>query len=82
MPALGIFICLVEIGYPIFIWPKKTRNLWLVCVLAMHAGIAAAMGLHLFALIMIVLNLAAFGPDLIPFPFSKPKPLPTRLPQS
>ena len=82
LPALGIFICLVEIGYPIFIWPKKTRNIWLACVLAMHAGIAAAMGLHLFALIMIVLNLAAFGSDLIPFAFSKPKPLPTRLPQS
>jgi hypothetical protein len=82
LPALGIFICLVEIGYPIFIWPKKTRNIWLACVLAMHAGIAAAMGLHLFALIMIVLNLAAFGSDLILFPFSKPKPLPTRLPQS
>ena len=82
LPALGIFICLVEIGYSIFIWPKKTRNIWLACVLAMHAGIAAAMGLHLFALIMIVLNLAAFGPDLIPFSFSKPKLLPTRLPQS
>ena len=82
LPALGIFICLVEIGYPIFIWPKKTRNIWLACVLAMHAGIAAAMGLHLFALIMIVLNLAAFGSDLTPFAFPMPKPLPTRLPQS
>jgi Vitamin K-dependent gamma-carboxylase len=82
LPLLGIFICIVEIGYPVFIWPKKTRNIWLACVLGMHAAIGVTMGLQLFALIMIVLNLAAFGSDLIAIPFPKTRPLPTRLPQS
>jgi Vitamin K-dependent gamma-carboxylase len=61
LPLLGIFICIVEIGYPAFIWPKRTRNIWLGCVLAMHAAIGVTMGMYLFALIMIVLNVAAFG---------------------
>lgn len=61
LPVLGISICLIEIGYPIFIWFKKTRFLWLVCILGMHVAIGLMMGMYLFALVMIVLNLAAFG---------------------
>jgi len=61
LPVLGISICLIEVGYPVFIWLKKTRFLWLVCILALHAAIGVMMGLYLFALVMIVLNLAAFG---------------------
>jgi Vitamin K-dependent gamma-carboxylase len=60
LPALGILICLLEVSYPIFIWMKKTRLVWLVCILAMHAAIGLMMGLYLFALVMIVMNLAAF----------------------
>jgi hypothetical protein len=62
-PLAGITVCLLELGYPVFIWGKRTRTVWLVCVIGMHAAIAATMGMYLFALIMIVLNLAAFGPD-------------------
>ena len=61
LPALGISICLLEVSYPVFIWIKKTRRVWLICILAMHAAIGLLMGLYLFALVMIVLNLAAFG---------------------
>jgi hypothetical protein len=61
LPVLGISLCLIEIGYPVFIWMKKTRFFWLVCILAMHAAIGLMMGMYLFALVMIVLNLAAFG---------------------
>jgi hypothetical protein len=61
LPVLGILICLLEVGYPIFIWMKKTRFIWLSCILAMHAAIGLMMGLYLFALVMIVMNLAAFG---------------------
>jgi len=61
LPILGISICLIELGYPFFIWVRKTRLFWLVCILTMHAAIGLAMGLYLFALVMIVLNLAAFG---------------------
>jgi hypothetical protein len=61
LPVLGISICLVEVSYPIFIWIKKTRRIWLICILAMHAAIGLLMGLYLFALVMIVMNIAAFG---------------------
>jgi hypothetical protein len=64
-PVAGIFICLLEIGYPFFIWSSKTRKIWLITVCAMHAGIGLAMGMYLFAFVMIVLNVAAFGPGLI-----------------
>ena len=61
LPVLGISICLLEVSYPIFIWLRKTRFIWLVCILAMHAAIGLLMGLYLFALVMIVMNVAAFG---------------------
>ncbi|HMC25572.1 MAG TPA: HTTM domain-containing protein [Candidatus Udaeobacter sp.] len=61
LPILGISICLIELGYPFFIWIKKTRLFWLVCILAIHGVIGLAMGMYLFALVMIVLNVAAFG---------------------
>jgi uncharacterized membrane protein YphA (DoxX/SURF4 family) len=60
----GVMVCLIEIGYPVFIWWMKTRLVWLLAVLLMHAAIGLLMGLYLFAWIMIVLNLAAFGPGL------------------
>jgi Vitamin K-dependent gamma-carboxylase len=61
LPVLGISICLLEVSYPVFIWLKRTRRIWLGCILAMHAAIGLMMGLYLFALVMIVMNLAAFG---------------------
>jgi hypothetical protein len=64
-PIAGIFICLLEIGYPFLIWNSKTRKIWLIGICAMHVGIGLTMGMYLFAFIMIILNLAAFGPDLI-----------------
>ena len=58
----GIFVCVIETGYPIFIWFKKTRLVWLICICTMHVMIALTMGLFLFSLIMITLNVAAFVP--------------------
>jgi hypothetical protein len=63
LPSLGITVCLIETAFPIFIWFKPTRLLWLGLVCGMHLAIGLTMGLHLFSLIMIILNLAAFGPD-------------------
>ena len=68
-PIAGIFICLLEIGYPFFIWPKQTRAIWLMSILGMHAAIGITMGMYLFALIMMILNVAAFGPGVISRPF-------------
>jgi len=60
----GLCIWLLEISYPVLIWPKRTRPIWLAGILALHVATGLTMGLHLFALIMIVLNLAAFGPGI------------------
>lgn len=65
LPAIGIVVCLLETGYPVLIWPRRTRLIWLIGILLMHLSIGLTMGLYLFALIMIVLNLAAFGPEFL-----------------
>ena len=64
-PVGGIFVCLLEIGYPFFIWNERTRKIWLICICGMHIAIGVTMGMYLFALIMIILNVAAFGSALI-----------------
>jgi len=58
---LGVSVCVLELGYPVFIWQKRAGLIWLSSVLVMHITIGFTMRLYLFALIMIVLNLAAFG---------------------
>jgi hypothetical protein len=63
-PLAGILVCLLEIGYPFLMWNARTRKIWLIGVCAMHVGIAVTMGMYLFSLVMIVLNVAAFGPGL------------------
>jgi len=65
LPIAGIAVVVLETGYSVFIWLKQTRAAWLVAILLMHIAIGVTMGLYLFALIMIVLNLAAFGPEFL-----------------
>ena len=60
----GILVCLLECGYPFFIWSSRTRKIWLFGVCAIHLVIGVTMGMYLFSLVMIVLNVAAFGPGL------------------
>ncbi len=62
LPVLGIVACLLETTYPVLIWPPRTRRVWLAAIILMHVGIGLAFGLYLFALVMIVLNVAAFAP--------------------
>ena len=64
-PVMGIAVLALEITYPVCIWIPKLRRPWLIAVLLMHVSIGLAMGMYLFALIMIVLNLAAFGPGIL-----------------
>jgi hypothetical protein len=64
-PVAGIFVCILELGYPFFIWNDTTRKIWLISICGMHFAIGVTMGMYLFALIMIVLNVAAFGQGLI-----------------
>ena len=64
-PLAGVLVCLLEFGYPFFIWSSRTRKIWLFGICGMHLAIGAAMGMYLFSLVMIVLNVAAFGPGLL-----------------
>ncbi len=52
---------LIEIGYCVFMWPQRTRKLWLLAIVGLHFGIAVILGLHFFGAIMCVLNVALFG---------------------
>ena len=63
-PLAGILVCLLELGYPFLMWSTGIRKIWLTGVCAMHVAIAVTMGMYLFSLVMIVLNVAAFGPGL------------------
>jgi len=65
LPIASIAVVLLELGYPLFIWQPRLRQTWLIGVLLMHIAIGLAMGMYLFALVMIVLNLAAFAPDVL-----------------
>jgi hypothetical protein len=71
LPPLGIAVWVVELAYPLMIWPHRTRAVWLVLTCGMHVGIGAAMGMYLFALVMIVLNVAAFWPEKWPLQRSR-----------
>ncbi|MCY1035527.1 hypothetical protein OV207_29070 [Corallococcus sp. BB11-1] len=51
----------VEVGYAVCIWPRRTRALWVLMTLGMHLGIAVMMGLWLFSAIMALFTFAAFG---------------------
>jgi hypothetical protein len=55
----------LEIGYTFLIWWPKTRRVWLVLVLGMHLSIGLFLGMWLFGIIMIILNLCAFGYDAL-----------------
>jgi hypothetical protein len=65
LPIAGVAVWSLEIGYPFFIWHRRLRRPWLIAILLMHVGVGITMGMYLFASIMIVLNLAAFGPGVL-----------------
>jgi hypothetical protein len=53
-----------ESGYALLMWSSKTRWLCLSLILAMHFFIGLLLGMWLFASIMIILNLGAFGAEV------------------
>ena len=57
----GWMVIVVESGYSIFIWPRRTRRIWILATVGMHLGIALFMGLGVFGAIMIAFTVAAFG---------------------
>ena len=64
-PAAGIAVVLLELSYPIGVWLNRSRSIWLSGIVLLHLGIALVMGMYLFSIIMIVLNAAAFAPEII-----------------
>src|SRR5262249_12682901 len=62
---------LVEVGFPILAWPRRTRVPWLLAAVGLHLGIAFALGLASFSAVMVVFDVAAF---LIP---AGPSPRPS-----
>ncbi len=57
---IGWATIVIEMAYPIFIWIKKTRNLWLFLTITMHLGIAVFLNLYFFSAMMIIWNLTNF----------------------
>lgn len=58
--VMGWIVVLIELCYPAFIFPKRTRILWLMLTVLMHVGIMFFLNLPYFGMFMIALNLSAF----------------------
>ena len=54
-----------ETFYPVLIWPRLTRPIFLAMAVAVHGGIALALGMATFGLVMIIANLAFVSPLLV-----------------
>jgi hypothetical protein len=54
-----------ELSYAFLIWPKLTRPIMLILAVFVHAGIALAMGMKTFGLVMIIANLAFVYPEYV-----------------
>ncbi|MCC5921349.1 MAG: hypothetical protein JJU23_11765 [Cyclobacteriaceae bacterium] len=58
--VMGWGVIIIELLYPIFIFRKTTRQLWLLLTLSLHFGIMLSLNLYFFGGLMILLNIAAF----------------------
>lgn len=54
-----------EVFYPVLVWPKLTRPIFLAMAVAVHGGIALALGMKTFGLAMIIANLVFVSPVLV-----------------
>lgn len=54
-----------EVTYPFLVWPRWTRPIWVALSIPLHLGIAIALGMVEFGLIMIVGNMAFLSPELV-----------------
>jgi len=61
----GWSILAIETGYGIAVWFRKTRAIWIFLTVAMHMGIGMFLGMWMFGAIMILLNLGAFGYEVV-----------------
>ncbi len=57
----GMAVIILELLFPFLIWVRPLQRIALLLIIALHLIIAMVMGLWLFALTMILLDIAAFG---------------------
>jgi hypothetical protein len=64
VPWLATLACwgtlAIELGYPLFIWPRRTRTPMALAAVGLHAGISVALGLLSFSALMALLTVSAF----------------------
>ena len=63
--AAGWLVLFLELGYGFFVFRASTRRFALLGALVLHVSIGAFLGMWLFAAIMVILNLCAFGPEAL-----------------
>jgi hypothetical protein len=79
LPVLAMVLCwgtlMVEVGYVLMIWHRRTRLPWAAATMGLHLGIAVFLGLWSFGLLMMVLNVAALvvSPEPRLLPAAKPQ---------
>jgi hypothetical protein len=54
-----------ETFYPVLIWPRLTRPIFLALAVAVHGGIAIFLGMPTFGLAMIIGNMAFIPPEFV-----------------
>ena len=54
-----------ETFYPVLIWPRLTRPIFLAMAVAVHGGIALFLGMQTFGLVMLIGNLAFVQPEYV-----------------
>jgi Vitamin K-dependent gamma-carboxylase len=68
VPWVAKLLCwgtlVIEMGYPLFIFHKKTRAVWIALTVSLHVGIGICLGLWLFTAIMCLLTISIFGFEL------------------
>jgi hypothetical protein len=95
MPWLAKLLCwgtlVVEIFYPVFMWPRRTRTAWAAATIGLHLGIAVVLGLWTFSALMIAMTFSAFlvspepqaAPPLDPrYPSTTGRPTQQAVPQA
>ena len=78
---LGWSVLLIECGYPVMMFHRRLRPYGVAAIIGLHAGIAVFMGLWMFAMMMIITNIVAFGWAFAEAVY-KPRPSAAVLPSS
>jgi hypothetical protein len=58
--VMGWAVLALEIFYCVMVWPKRSRQYWIMATCLMHLGIAIFLKLHVFGILMCIPNFALF----------------------